>query len=432
MTLNSWGMYPKIGNSKITFKNSNDIKNNLLENRTYIPFGNGRSYGDSALNENIIYTKPHNYFLDFDEENGILHCQSGVLLSEIIESFVPKGWFLKVTPGTKLITIGGAIASDVHGKNHHVEGCFSNCTEEFTLMLANGEIKTCSKTQNEELFKTTCGGMGLTGIILDAKISLKKINSKYINQTTIKTKNLKETFEAFEKYAYLPYSVAWIDCLAKDENIGKCLLMVGDFANDGELDFKEKKKLNIPFNFPSFALNSLSVKAFNWLYYKKAPNGESKQKVDIDTFFYPLDAINNWNRIYGKGGFTQYQFILPKEKSYQGLQEILEAISNSGKGSFLAVLKLYGKANENYLSFPIEGYSLALDFKIEKGLFELLDTLDKIVLKYEGRIYLTKDVRVSKETFEKGYPNIEKFRTFRKENSMYKKFQSLQSKRVGI
>ena len=430
MQLNSWGMYPQIKSKIFTFNTKDNLRNILEENSTLIPFGNGRSYGDSALAENIIYSKPYNYFLDFDEERGILHCQSGVLLSEIIEVFVPHGWFLKVTPGTKLITIGGAIASDVHGKNHHVEGCFSSCVEEFTLILPNGEIKNVKK--DDELFLATCGGMGLTGVILDAKISLKKINSKYINQTTIKTKNLKETFEAFEKYSHMPYSVAWIDCLASGEDIGKCLLMVGDFADDGKLDFKEKKKINIPFNFPSFALNSLSVKAFNWLYYKKAPDGESKQKVDIDTFFYPLDAINNWNRIYGKGGFTQYQFILPKEKSYDGLKEILEKISKSGKGSFLAVLKLYGEENKNYLSFPMKGYSLALDFKIEKGIFELLNSLDEIVLKYGGRIYLTKDVRVSKESFEKGYPNIEKFRNLRKEYGMDKKFQSLQSKRVGI
>jgi len=274
--------------------------------------------------------------------------------------------------------------------------------------------------------------MGLTGVILSAKISLKKINSKHINQTTIKTKNLKETFEAFEKYENMPYSVAWIDCLAQNEEIGKCLLMVGDFANDGDLEYKSKKKLTIPFTFPSFALNNLTVKAFNWLYYAKAPDGISKQKVDIDTFFYPLDAIGDWNKIYGSGGFTQYQFILPKESSYEGLKEILGKISASGKGSFLAVLKLYGKANDNYLSFPMEGYSLALDFKIEAGLFELLDVLDEVVVRHGGRIYLTKDVRVSRETFEKGYPFIETFRTFRKENNMDKKLQSLQSKRVCI
>lgn len=423
-------MYPIINNKRFSLKDEKSLKNYLQNTEQMIPFGYGRSYGDSALAENIVYCKPYNYFLGFDEDAGIVHCQSGVLLCEILEVFVPKGWFLKVTPGTKLITVGGAIASDIHGKNHHVEGCFSECVQEMRVMLESGEIVTCKK--GDELFLATCGGMGLTGVILDAKVALKKINSKNINQITIKTKNLKETFEAFEKYAHMPYSVAWIDCLAKGENIGKCLLMVGDFADDGDLSFKEKKKLNIPFMFPSFALNNLSVKAFNWLYYKKSPSGESHQKVDIDTFFYPLDAINNWNRIYGKGGFTQYQFILPKEVSYEGLKEILGAIAESGKGSFLAVLKLYGKANANYLSFPMEGYSLALDFKIEKGLFELLDTLDQIVLRFGGRIYLTKDVRVSKETFEKGYPMIEKFRAFRKENGMDKKFHSLQSKRVGI
>jgi FAD/FMN-containing dehydrogenase len=428
--MNSWGMYPKIKNQIMRFRSLNQLKEKMQEDKTYIPCGNGRSYGDSALNDNIIYCKPYNYFLDFDENNGIIHCQSGVLLSEILEIAVPKGWFLKVTPGTKLITVGGAIASDVHGKNHHVEGCFSECVMEMRLMLPSGEVQICRK--GDELFHATCGGMGLTGVILDAKISLKRIKSKNINQTTIKTKNLKETFDAFEKYSYMPYSVAWIDCLAKGNNIGKCLLMVGEFADDEDLNYKEKKKLNIPFNFPSFVLNNLSVKAFNWLYYNKAIDGISEQKVDIDTFFYPLDSINNWNRIYGKNGFTQYQFILPKEVSYDGLQEILQTISKSGRGSFLAVLKLYGKANKNYLSFPLEGYSLALDFKIERGLFELLDRLDKIVLKYGGRIYLAKDVRVSKETFEKGYPMIDKFREFRKKHGMNIKFQSLQSRRVGI
>ncbi len=430
MSLVSWGMYPRIKNQKFTLRDTKTLTNYMEQTAEFIPFGNGRSYGDSAINENILYCKKYDNFLDFDEENGILTCQAGVLLSEILDSFVPRGWFLKVTPGTKLITLGGAIASDVHGKNHHVEGCFSECVEEFTIMLPNKEITTCKK--GDELFLATCGGMGLTGVILRAKISLKRINSQFIKQTTIKTKNLKETFEAFENNKESSYSVAWIDCLAKDDEIGKCLLMLGEFADDGDLDYKSKKKLSIPFNFPSFALNTLSVKAFNWLYYAKAPDGVSKQRVGIDSFFYPLDAIDNWNRIYGKNGFTQYQFILPKENSFEGLREILTKISNSGKGSFLAVLKLYGEKNENYLSFPIEGYSLALDFKIEDGLFELLNELDEIVVRYGGRIYLTKDVRVSRDTFEKGYPEIDKFRKFRKENNMDTKLNSLQSKRLGI
>ncbi len=432
MSLMSWGMYPKIKNTVFKFDKEETLKQIISEHDELISYGNGRSYGDSALSSNIINVRPKDYFIDFNEEKGLLHVQAGVLLSEILESFVPRGWFLKVTPGTKLITVGGAIASDVHGKNHHVEGCFSECIQEFNIMLADGEVVTCSKEVTPELFKATCGGMGLTGVILDAKIYLKKIKSQYIDQTTIKTKNLKKTFEAFEEYKDKPYSVAWIDCLAKGDKLGKCLLMVGDFMDDGKLDYKLKSQKTIPFNFPSFALNNWSVRAFNWLYYGKVKERVSKQKVDIDTFFYPLDAIGHWNRIYGKNGFTQYQFILPKETSYEGLEEILTTISKSGKGSFLAVLKLYGKANENYLSFPIEGYSLALDFKIEKGLFDLLDKLDEIVVKYKGRIYLTKDVRVSKETFEKGYPQVDTFRQYRKENKMDKTFQSLQSKRVGI
>ncbi len=432
MKCTAWGMYPRVDCNRFTLRQNTNLEDLISNHSPLIPFGNGRSYGDSALSENIINTTKRNYFIDFDENSGLLHVQAGVLLSEILECFVPRGWFLKITPGTKLITVGGAIASDVHGKNHHIEGCFSECIKEFNIMLANGEKVLCSKVATPELFKATCGGQGLTGVILDAKILLKKINSQYIDQTTIKTKNLKETFEAFEVHNDKPYSVAWIDCLAKSKDIGKSLLMVGDFKDDGNLNYQLKKQKTIPFTFPSFALNRWSVKLFNWLYYNKVNQRVSKQTVDIDTFFYPLDAIGHWNRIYGKNGFIQYQFILPKETSYEGLHEILSTIADSGKGSFLAVLKLYGKPNENWLSFPIEGYSLALDFKIEKGLFTLLDRLDESVLKYKGRIYLAKDARVPKVTFEKGYPHIGTFRKYRKENSMDEKFQSLQSRRVGI
>lgn len=432
MSLMSWGRYPRIENTALRFDTEESLRRIVAEHHDLIPYGNGRSYGDSALNTNIIDVRPHDYFIDFDEQSGLLHVQAGVLLSEILESFVSRGWFLKITPGTKYITVGGAIASDVHGKNHHVEGCFSECVEDFKVMVANGEIITCSRADTPELFKATCGGQGLTGIILTARIYLKKINSKYIDRTTIKTRNLKETFEAFEKYKTYPYSVAWIDCLAQGHDTGRCLLMVGDFMDDGDLHYQHEPKHGIPFSLPGFILNKWSVKALNRLYYGRVKKRVSQRKMDIDAFFYPLDRIDQWNRIYGKNGFTQYQFILPREHSYEGLQEILNTIAASGKGSFLAVLKLYGKANENYLSFPMEGYSLALDFKIEKGLFEILDRLDKIVVKYSGRIYLAKDARVSKEVFEQGYPQIDAFRRFRKDNGMDRTFQSLQSKRVGI
>ena len=425
----SWGNYPKINSKYIDFelhKTSLELLNDI------IPYGNGRSYGDSCISNNIVGFKKWNHFLAFDKRLGILIIQSGVLLSEILEVIVPKGWFLKVNPGTKLITVGGAIASDIHGKNHHIEGCFSECVNWFNLLLPSGKILKCSREENQEMFYSTCGGMGLTGYIIDVEIQLKSINSIYINQKTTKTKNLKETFEVFETIKNEPYSVAWIDCLSKGDKIGRSLIMSGDFDDDGNLNYSPKKRLNIPFNFPSFSLNTLTVKIFNFLYYNRVFKKISFQKVEFDSFFFPLDSIRNWNRIYGKKGFTQYQFILPKKESFEGLKSILNEISNSGKGSFLAVLKLYGKENRNYLSFPLEGYSLALDFKIEKGLFELLDRLDEIVLKYKGRIYLSKDVRVSKEVFEKGYPQINKFREIRKKYKLNEVFSSLQSKRVGI
>ena len=430
MSLLSWGCYPRMENRAVKYGGEEKLAETILINSGIIPYGNGRSYGDSALSETILHQRQNDCFLSFDDETGLLRCRAGVLLAEILDVFVPKGWFLMVTPGTKLITVGGAIASDVHGKNHHVAGCFSECVRSFRMMTANSEIITCSRDQNPEMFHATCGGMGLTGVILEAEIFLKRINSKNIIQNTIKTHNLKETFEAFSENARMPYSVAWIDCLAKGNKLGRCLLMTGDFADDGDLSLNSVKKKEIPFNFPSFTLNNLTVSAFNNLYYLKGRSGITK--VNYDSFFYPLDAICSWNRIYGFNGFTQYQFILPLETSYHGLEKILKKIADSQKGSFLAVLKLYGKANDNWLSFPMEGYSLALDFKIEHGLFDLLYSLDRIVADMGGRIYLTKDVRVSEKTFEQGYPMINRFRELRAKTGMDKKFSSLQSRRVNI
>lgn len=315
MNLKSWGNYPIIKNTVFNFETKNQLSTIINNHHHLIPYGNGRSYGDSALNENIINVKPYGLFLDFDQTKGLLHVQAGVLLAEILSALTPRGWFLKITPGTKFITVGGAIASDVHGKNHHVQGCFSECVEMLKLMLASGEIVVCSKQENIELFQATCGGMGLTGVILEAKISLKPIKSKYIQQTTLKTRNLKETFDAFDHHKQSPYSVAWIDCLAQGEQLGKSLLMVGDFSDDGNLDYQPNQKFNIPTYLPSFTLNHFAVKAFNGLYYEKVRTTVSNQMVDIENFFYPLDAIGHWNKMYGKKGFTQYQFILPLQAS---------------------------------------------------------------------------------------------------------------------
>ncbi|QKI89755.1 FAD-binding oxidoreductase [Thiomicrorhabdus xiamenensis] len=430
--LSGWGRFPRSKSKACSVQSAQEIAGFLDDEGDVIAYGNGRSYGDSAIADKQIVTRKLNHFLQFDKESGILRVQSGVLLSEILQVVVPHGWFLAVTPGTKLITVGGAIASDVHGKNHHHFGSFSQSVLDLKLMLPNGEIIDCSENENSDWFHATCGGQGLTGVILEARLQLKTIESQNIEQTTIKSANLEETFAAFEDYQASPYSVAWIDCLAKGKNLGRSLLMVGDFAADGDLDYRSPRGPAIPFNFPKFALNRLTLSAFNWLYYHKVRKKISQQMVSIDQFFYPLDALSNWNRIYGKDGFVQYQFILPKEHSYQGLQEILQIIAASGKGSFLAVLKLYGKHNANWLSFPMEGYSLALDFKVEPSLWGLMERLDEVVVKCGGRFYLAKDARVPKAVFEQGYPQIEQFRTFRRQHGLDKTLNSRQSVRLGL
>ncbi|PQL94824.1 FAD-binding oxidoreductase [Apibacter adventoris] len=398
----NWGKYPVIETNLIETSNISKIKKSIKESSTIIARGNGRSYGDNSLNKNNIFsTLRLNKFLSFDREKGIFECESGVILSDILDVIVPEGYFLPVTPGTKLITVGGAIGADVHGKNNHSEGCFGDYVLDFNIITENGEIKKCSKTENSELFWNTIGGMGLTGIILSARFTLKKVQTAYIKQKVLKADNLEEIFDYFNQFKNYTYSVAWIDCLQKGSKLGRSILMVGEHARLTDLPTKwkgaplkpkKKLKLNVPFDFPSFVLNTFTVKAFNFLYYFKQRKKIINNVVDYDTFFYPLDAINNWNRIYGKKGFIQYQFIIPENVGKEGMTEILKTIAKSGQGSFLAVLKLYKQSSiEAHNSFPIDGYSLALDFKINNKLPALVKELDKIVENYKGRIYLAKD-----------------------------------------
>ncbi|PIE01404.1 MAG: FAD-linked oxidase [Acidobacteria bacterium] len=431
----NWGRYPYFSDYALhRFRNEGELKGLFKTSSRMIPIGNGRSYGDSALACDLIETRQHAHFLSFNASTGHLRVQAGVMLADILAVFVPRGWFLKVTPGTKLITVGGAIASDVHGKNHHRVGCFSECVEHFRLMLPGGDIVTCSRHEHGDLFKATCGGMGLTGVILDAVIQLVKIPSHWIAQKTIKTGNLKETFDAFEKAGDASYSVAWIDCFAPAKKTGRCHLMVGEFLNHAkDREFKSNsERLGIPVDLPAGLLNKWTMRAFNCVFYNRQIAKEQKRTVSLNSFFYPLDHIKNWNRLYGKRGFTQYQFIFPRSSSYDGLDEILKCIALSGRGSFLAVLKLYGRENDNLLSFPMEGYSMALDFKIEQGLFSLLEKLDAIVLRHGGRVYLAKDARVPRSTFEKGYAKIDRFRAIRRQYNMKQTLNSLQSLRLGL
>ena len=398
--ITNWGNFPKIKAQEFKLRNT-DNSQEFFNCKTIIPRGNARCYGDASLNSSVVSTLPLKHFINFNSKKGYITCESGVLFSDILEFIVPKGFFLPVTPGTKFITVGGAIAADIHGKNHHNEGCFSEFVIEFKLLTAQHTIITCSRTENEKLFWETIGGMGLTGVILSATFQLKPIKTSYIKQESIKAKNLDEVFQLFETHEDSTYTVAWIDCLKKGKGLGRSILIKGDHAAPSDLSKKQLEKplkihnsgkLKIPFFFPSFALNTFTVKAFNLLYYFKQFHKTSASVVHYDSFFYPLDAIHQWNNIYGKNGFIQYQFVVDKARSKAAMKEVLEAISKSGQGSFLAVLKLFGKQNiKAFNSFPIEGYTLALDFKLNKKVLQLIPILDAIILKYEGRIYRAKD-----------------------------------------
>ena len=432
MLTHGWGRYPRHDAQLMQPQNASDAAQLLTENSPLLGRGMGRSYGDSALADRLISTRHLNRLHSFDAQTGLLTCAAGISLAELLEVFVPRGWFLPITPGTKFVSVGGAIASDVHGKNHHLHGCFSECVDSIELLLGDGSQVICSRSERPELFHATCGGMGLTGLIVGVNLRLLRIESAYIQQTTFKATNLEEALQLFETHSASTYSVAWIDCLASGEALGRSLLMIGEHARDGQLLLPAKRALSVPVDMPAALLNRYSVQAFNELYYQRIRKPVSKQRVTFESFFYPLDGIQQWNRLYGKQGFVQYQFVIPKASGLQGMRAILERISASQRGSFLAVLKTFGAANHNLLSFPMEGYTLALDFKLEAGLLQLLDELDSMVLAYGGRLYLAKDARMSEATFKQSQPNWQQFQEIRAQYGALGKFASLQSRRLGL
>ena len=443
MKLANWGNYPRIDTNFRTFRNELGAQDILREADSLVARGLGRCYGDSALNaSNVASTLAYDNILEFSQSDGRLVCQAGLSLATILDVFLPRGWFLPVTPGTKFVTVGGALASDVHGKNHHCKGSFSQHTDWIDVLTAGGEVVRCSETEHPDLFLATCGGMGLTGIILRACIRLAPVPSAFIRQETVKARNLEEIMAAFDESGHWTYSVAWIDCLQRGAMRGRSILMRGEHLEAAAVPAKflaapttppAKRRLTIPFSFPNVTLNNLSIKAFNALYYGKAPKGTDTSTVDCNTFFYPLDGILHWNRIYGSRGFTQYQFVLPRESGKAGLEAILGRIADSGQGSFLAVLKLFGPGNDRPLSFPMEGYTLALDFPITKRLFPLLKELDAMVVDHGGRLYLTKDVRMDADVFEAGYgKNADVFREAKAAWDPDARFTSLQSRRLNI
>ncbi|HCL82380.1 MAG TPA: FAD-linked oxidase [Chitinophagaceae bacterium] len=433
----NWGNYPVIEANEEYFSFPDRLRELILKENGFIPRGNGRCYGDASLAKTTISTLKFDKILSFDRQAGIFECQSGLTLDRILDVIVPSGWFLPVTPGTKFITVGGAVASDVHGKNHHIDGSFSNHVLEMDIVLASGETISCTPGIHGDLFEATCGGMGLTGVISRVTFRLKPIETSFIRQKQVKAGNLEELIRLFEEYREYTYSVAWIDCLKKGPHFGRSILMLGEHAGVKELDPKrqndplqlpKKKQVNFPFNLPSWVLNPFSVRAFNFLFYSKNFKKEINNVIGYEPFFYPLDAILHWNRGYGKKGFVQYQFVLPLE-SKRGLVEILHRISDKGLGSFLAVLKVFGK-QESIISFPKEGYTLALDFPVKPGLLEFLDELDRIVLQYGGRLYMSKDARMKPEILQHGYPDLEKFKDIVRKYNPDEKIRSIQSDRL--
>jgi FAD/FMN-containing dehydrogenase len=432
MDLHGWGRYPRQQAQLALPLSASQCLTTIAHGAPLIARGLGRSYGDSALAAQVMGTRYLDHFVAFDAELGLLTCEAGVSLDAILRAFVPRNWFLPVIPGTRFVTLGGAIASDVHGKNHHVAGTFAAHVKSLELLLGNGERVTASPYENAELFHATCGGMGLTGIILSATLQLKPIVASSILQTTVKAPNLETVLEAFAANAASTYSVAWIDCLAKGKSLGRSLLVLGEHALDGPLAVQTKTPTPVPFDLPAALLNRASVQAFNSLYYGRVWQKVSHQRIAFESFFFPLDAIGQWNRLYGKPGFVQYQFVLPQAAGVVGLREVLSRIAESGRGTFLAVLKVFGQANANYLSFPQAGYTLALDFKAEPAVFALLDALDAIVLHHGGRLYLAKDARMSANTFKASYPNWTAFEAVRERWHAHGKFASAQSRRLGL
>jgi acetylornithine/succinyldiaminopimelate/putrescine aminotransferase/FAD/FMN-containing dehydrogenase len=416
----SWGRFPRVSHAGILNPDTIDNVKPAMASvgSSVLPRGLGRSYGDSCLNDNnfLLATQNLNLIQEFDEASGVIRCDAGVTLEQILLAGVPRGWFLPVTPGTKFVTIGGAIANDVHGKNHHRAGSFGNHVMRFHLLRSDGDVVLCGPHENAELFRATIGGLGLTGIILWAEIQLRRVASAYIDVESIRFSSLDEFVELTKASDQnYEYTVAWIDCLSSGESLGRGIFYRGNHAaerssNNGQVRRSAKWK-TVPFDAPSVLLSTPMIRAFNSLYYRKQFRKQSNALTHYDPFFYPLDSVGKWNRMYGRRGFLQWQCVVPPADGYSVIKRILGKIAGSRLGSFLGVLKEFGnKPAVGYLSFPMPGITLALDFA-NKGerLFRLLNELDTIVIECGGRIYPAKDARMNSEIFHASFPNFDAF-----------------------
>jgi decaprenylphospho-beta-D-ribofuranose 2-oxidase len=439
--LAGWGRYPRHQTAVLEPADPSDATRLTGADDGFVARGNGRAYGDAAIGlDKTLLTRRLNRMISFDPSSGRLEVEAGVLLADILDFAIPRGFFPPVVPGTKFVSVGGMIAADVHGKNHHVDGSFGRHVEKFDLALPDGRRTVCSAHDNSELFLATIGGMGLTGTILSATFALRRIETSLMRQRTIVAANLDAALGALETTLDATYSVAWIDCLARGASTGRALVYRGEHACAGDLPdgmpaFQPARKgrLKVPFDMPSAILSRPSVTAFNEVYFRRgAAKAGNDLLVGIDPYFFPLDGVGNWNRIYGARGFVQHQCVIPKAASSRALAEILDRIRRLGSPSFLAVLKLLGAA-DGLLSFPMEGYTLALDFPASRTTLQLLDDIDRILVAAGGRIYLAKDARQQRATFESGYADaLPRFRGLRRDIGAAGKIESQLSRRLAF
>ncbi len=416
--ISSWGNVFKPEQVVFDLRSRCDAFPDLDGISTVLPFGNGRSYGDSCLNigGGLLKTRGLDRFIHFDPQSGVLACEAGTLLNEILDRFVPEGWFLPVTPGTCFVTVGGAIANDVHGKNHHTAGTFIHHVRRFELLRSDGRRLLCSPTENSEWFAATAGGLGLTGVITWVELQLRRIPGPHMDVETLRFTHLEEFLElASQSDRDFEYTVAWVDCLGKGRQLGRGLLQRANHTSSPSgLPRKGQRRLSVPFTPPFSLVNPASLRAFNTAYYNLPLSSRRRALVDYRSFFYPLDGILHWNRLYGPRGLFQYQCVIPTPAGREGTAALLEAIGRSGMGSFLAVLKVFGSLESpGLLSFPEPGITLALDFPNRgEPLERLFATLDSIVGDADGRLYPAKDGRMPARLFRSGYPRWQEFCRF--------------------
>lgn len=402
---------------------SPDVYENLRDTAAsgaFLPFGNGRSYGDSCHNDQgkLIDSRMRTRILGFDPGTGVVSCDAGVTLHSILETAIPHRFFLPVTPGTAAVTVAGAVANDVHGKNHHARGTFGRHVLRFTLLRSTGDVLNCSATENAELFRATIGGMGLTGLILSVDLQLMKVPSAHIQQHAIRFDRLDDYFAMVEQVdGEHEYSVAWIDQLATGKRAGRGLLLAGDHA-DASCEFPDmprSMKLSVPFSPPFNLLNRVTLKAFNEFYFRKEKRGETVTTVKWPGYFHPLDAIGQWNRLYGPKGLYQHQSVYAAENAAEITARLMETARNAGHASFLTVLKKFGAQRSPALfSFPRPGFTLTLDFANQgEQTLKLLDRLDAIVVEAGGAINPYKDARMSPQTFDSSFPEWRKLEEMR-------------------